>query len=260
MDYESALVELCAEGETVLKTQHDVSKPGCAVGPLVDVSLYLDWSTKALALLESFPEGTVDTQIEKVKKCGKQNLGVYATEIQSCLKSALFLVQQGLGNFNDGIEVTSGSALDILKQICSRFRKVSLSLRHRRKGRAPLAIEDEYDVQYLFEALLNLYFDNVSPEEWTPRYAGKNSRIDFALPDEGIVVELKMTRDTLGDAEIGDQLIIDLERYKSHPSCNYIVCFVYDPDNRIRYPRMLCDDLNKAHQGEALVIVAPQLG
>lgn len=257
MDYECILAELCEEGESVLETTHDVTGPGFAVGPLVDAGKFSDWTAKALAVLESLPKGIVDSQIERVKECSKQNLDVFAIEIQSHLKSVLYLVQQGLIDCDRGDDSTTMTALESIELICRRFHRVCLSLRRRRKGRTPLTIEDEYDVQYLFEALLNLFFDNICPEEWTPRYAGKNSRIDFVLPDEGIVIELKKTRDTLNDAEIGDQLIIDLERYRAYPYCHYVVCFVYDPEKWIRYPRPLCENLNKAHEGEALVIIEP---
>ncbi len=30
-----------------------------------------------------------------------------------------------------------------------------------------------------------------------------------------------------------NQLIIDKERYRTHPNCKYLVCFVYDPEQRI---------------------------
>ena len=57
--------------------------------------------------------------------------------------------------------------------------------------------------------------------------------MDFLLKKEKIVVEVKMTRRGLADKEVGDQLIVDIERYKKHPDCNTLICFIYDPDGRI---------------------------
>lgn len=96
-------------------------------------------------------------------------------------------------------------------------------IRHNR--RETLIITDEYDVQDLLHALLKLYFDDVRPEEWTPSYAGKSARMDFSLKKEKTVIEVKMTRESLSDKEIGDQLIVDVERYSSHPVLRHISRF-----------------------------------
>ena len=119
------------------------------------------------------------------------------------------------------------------------------------------SIEDEYDVQDLLHALLRLYFDDVRPEEWTPSYAGKSARMDFLLKEEKIVIEVKKTRKGLGDKELGDQLIIDVERYKIHPDCKKLICFIYDPEGRIGNPGGLVSDLNNIHPGFVNTIVEP---
>jgi DNA-binding sugar fermentation-stimulating protein len=58
-------------------------------------------------------------------------------------------------------------------------------------NRNTIEIEDEYDVQDLFHALLKLYFDDIRPEEYTPSYGGSASRVDFLLKDEQIIIEIK---------------------------------------------------------------------
>lgn len=100
-------------------------------------------------------------------------------------------------------------------------------LRCRYDNRETLTIEDEYDVQDLLHALLLLYFDDVRAEEWTPSYAGKSVRMDFLLKNENVVIEVKKTRLGLADKELGDQLIIDVDRYKVHPDCKRLICFIY---------------------------------
>ena len=69
----------------------------------------------------------------------------------------------------------------------------------------------------LLHALLLLCFDDIRAEEWTSSYAGKSARMDFLLKNEGVVIEVKKTRLGLTDKELGDQLIIDVDRYKVHP-------------------------------------------
>jgi len=92
-----------------------------------------------------------------------------------------------------GCDVASAEALGI----CNRFTRVARQLLHRRENRSTLESKDEYDVQDLLHALLQIYFDDIRPEEWTPSYGGGSSRMDF-LKDHAIVVEVKMTRTGLG--------------------------------------------------------------
>ncbi len=147
----------------------------------------------------------------------------------------------------------------LIEHICNRFHLVARQLRSRYNDRETLNIEDEYDVQDLFHALLTLEFDDIRPEEWTPSYAGSGSRVDFLLKQEQIVVEAKKTRKGLGAKQIGEQLIIDIQRYQSHPDCRTLICFVYDPEGRIANPRGIENDLNGQKNGlDVKAIIAPK--
>ncbi len=136
-------------------------------------------------------------------------------------------------------------ALGVLHILCGRFHAVVTQLRSRYADRETIDIADEYDVQDLMHALLRLFFEDIRPEEWTPSYAGQSARMDFLLKQEQIVIETKKTRKGLGAKELGEQLIIDIARYKKHPNCAHLVCFVYDPENRIANPRGLESDLTR---------------
>ena len=133
----------------------------------------------------------------------------------------------------------------MVEKVCKRFHLVVKQLQKRYNGRAPLSMEDEYDVQDVLHALLHIFFDDIRKEEWTPSYAGGSSRMDFLLKEESIVIEVKKTRDGLKAREVADQLIIDIDRYKVHPDCKELICFVYDPDERIDNPRALENDLSR---------------
>lgn len=135
-----------------------------------------------------------------------------------------------------------------------RFHVVSTQLKRRYNSRDTLSIKDEYDVQDLFHALLKIYFDDVRPEEYSPSRGGASSRLDFLLKKEKIVVEVKMASDKLTDKKIGEQLIIDIERYREHPDCDSLICFVYDPDMHIRNPAGLEKDLSRK-EGTLKVVV-----
>lgn len=143
--------------------------------------------------------------------------------------------------------VTALPPNETVARICSRFPLVVRQLRHRHGARETLDVNDEYDVQDLLHGLLHLFFDDVRPEEVVPSYAGKSTRMDFLLKDESIVVEAKMTRKGLGEKEVGEQLILDISQYQSHPNCKQLFCLVYDPEHRVRNPRGLENDLSKKH-------------
>jgi hypothetical protein len=140
----------------------------------------------------------------------------------------------------------------------ARFHLVARQLRERHDGRGTLDVEDEYDTQDLVHSLLHLNFDDIRPEEWTPSYAGGSSRMDFLLKQEKFVIEVKKTRKGLGARELGEQLIIDIQKYKNHPDCKSLICFVYDPEGRIANPRGVENDLKKDTEGlKVRVLITP---
>lgn len=168
------------------------------------------------------------------------------------------LIQEVEEFYSDNIVSVERNDLATIEKLCTRFHLVVRQLRNRHNSRDTLDIEDEYDVQDLFHALLTLEFNDIRPEEWAPSYAGGASRIDFLLKQEQIIIEIKKTRKALKAKDIGEQLIIDIERYKVHPNCKILICFVYDPDGWIANPRGIENDLNGGHEGiDVKVIIAP---
>ncbi len=149
--------------------------------------------------------------------------------------------------------------LDLVRKICTRFHTVVRQLRLRREYRATLDVEDEYDVQDLFYALLRLEFDEVSSEEWMPAYTDCASRTTFFLHREGIAIVVKKTRPGVGAREIAEQLQADAERYAARDTCRTLFCFVYDPEGRIGNPRGLEMDLTSVSDRYTVeLLVAPK--
>jgi len=126
------------------------------------------------------------------------------------------------------------TALFQIDKLLLRFHAVAQQLKQRHHGRESLCITDEYDVQDLLHALLRIDFEDIRPEERTPSCAGGSARMDFVLKKEQVAIETKKSREKLTDKEIGEELIIDIAKYKEHPDCRTLVCFVYDPEGRIR--------------------------
>jgi hypothetical protein len=184
--------------------------------------------------------------------------GIYPTDPitqQKCWKSGCESLSALLRTVADQIWTFSGEPAErpgtpIVERICERFHLVARQLRSRHDSRTTLNVADEYDVQDLIHALLKVEFEDVRAEEHVPSYAGKASRMDFLLKKEKLVLEVKKARPGLGAAEVGSQLIEDIARYRAHPDCRTLLCFVYDPEGLIGNPRGLEQDLSRP--GEAL--------
>lgn len=146
---------------------------------------------------------------------------------------------------------------DSLQHVMSRFHVVAQELAAPpRADHLAWNIRDEYDVQHALCALLRMHFDNVKTEEATPSLAGSSTRIDFLLVNERTGIETKMTRDSLSDKKLGEQLLLDLLHFPSHPSCDSLIFFIYDPSQRIRNPGGLRDDVvSRAPPGIAVEVI-----
>jgi len=144
----------------------------------------------------------------------------------------------------ESLQKGNKDSIFLLETIIDRFHLVAKQLRQRYDDRETFDVKDEYDTQDLLHALLRIYFDDVRVEEWNPSYAGGSTRSDFLLKDEKIVIEVKKTRNGLKSKQLGEQLIIDISKYKTHPDCKLLLCFVYDPDSYISNPRGIENDLN----------------
>lgn len=157
-----------------------------------------------------------------------------------------------------GLNLHPSAAVDAVVGICRRFPLSARELSNRHAQRHPFTIKDEYDVQDLLRAVLRLHFSDVRVEEWNPSYGGVQSRSDLLLKPERVVLETKMTRKGLGQRELVSQLIVDKAQYATHPACDTLVCFVYDPDRRLINPEAIERDLSDdAAALRTVVVVSP---
>jgi len=157
------------------------------------------------------------------------------------------------------VEADVHSATARLVQVADSFHRAALRLRTRHACREPFLINDEYDVQDLFAALLETQFEDVRREEWGRSYAGGATRVDFFLKNESVLFETKMIRDGLSDRRVGEELIIDIAHYKQRSDCKALVCFVYDPEHHLRNPHSLENDLSKQDDHlEVRVLIRPK--
>ncbi|MFF9561980.1 hypothetical protein ACF1AJ_01405 [Leifsonia sp. NPDC014704] len=134
-------------------------------------------------------------------------------------------------------------AVDVVLELGHRMLDVERELSHRHDSRPTLTVSDEYDSQDLYRSLLRVFFTDVRPEVVSPQYAGGSSRVDFVLPEFELAIELKFTRASLPDRKLGEELIIDRERYSTLGNVRHLVCLVFDRSGVLRNPRGLESDL-----------------
>lgn len=148
------------------------------------------------------------------------------------------------------------NAVSVVLAIADCFQLVRRALKRRHNSRPTLEVNDEYDAQDLMRAQLVQFFDDVRDEEWTPSYAGGSSRIDFFLPQTRLAVELKWMRPSLTSAKLGEELLIDRQRYQSHPGVGHLVCVIFDYSGQLPNPRGLEQDITQAGTEDVVACTA----
>ncbi|MCA1854437.1 hypothetical protein LE190_00650 [Massilia oculi] len=138
---------------------------------------------------------------------------------------------------------------EVILVVIQGLRRAMHPLTYRRKGAEQLRFANEYDVQDLLHALLRPWVQDVRPEEYTPSYAGKSTRMDFLLPAHELVIETKCVRDRQHAKGVGDELILDIAHYAAHPTCKKLWCVVYDPEHLFMNPESLKDLEGKHKKG-----------
>ncbi|SFI11223.1 PD-(D/E)XK nuclease domain-containing protein [Halpernia frigidisoli] len=250
MDDNERLQFLIEKGNDVLKT-YKPNPPNTFGFETLDSGQFIGWKTQALTFIQSILPSD-SPYIEIFKSNVKKGFNTDVNEGIGILESVKEDLKLGLYKIKD--EPTFQPATPLIN-IFEKFHIISRQLRNRYNTRPTLDVQDEYDLQNLLHSLLHLYFEDIRPEEWTPSYAGKSSRMDFLLKDFKLVIEVKKTRKGLTEKELGSQLIDDIGRYRSHPDCKTLICFTYDPEGLIGNPRGLENDLNRVDESGLIVKV-----
>ena len=149
--------------------------------------------------------------------------------------------------------------LSLIRKICLRFHSVVRQLRLRKDYRPTLEVEDDYDLQDLFCALLRVEFDEVATEEWIPPYADGAPRTTFFVNKDQIAILTRKTRPGLTTKELADQVTADAAYYREQGRCSTLLCFMYDPEGRVGSPKLLETTLTSVHEHYRVeVLVAPK--
>jgi hypothetical protein len=232
--------QLIKKGESVLATRRP--PPSNVTGfDRIDSTLFSEWKSQSQSFI--------------IRLVGQDHVysKAFKNEVDRALVSS---TKRGIGILkaikddlvSGNLDLDLKEPVDValcVENICNNFHRIARQLRARYNNRDTLNVKDEYDVQDLLHAILCLYFDDIRPEESTPSYAGGSSRLDFLLKKEQLVIEVKRSREKLTAKELANQLIEDIDRYKAHPDCKILMCFVYDPEGNIPNPRGIEADLSR---------------
>lgn len=209
---------------------------------------YLVWSRRVLVFFEkNFPQsGNVKDIRERLKNDHEEcRIDTYRF---------LFSILKSTDEPSDLREITTCNT-DILCQILHGFSNYVRQLNTRHDNRDGIIVKDEYDVQDLIHAQLVTFFDDVRSEDPVPINAGRGSRLDFIIVDIKTAVEVKMTRKGLGDKAIGEQLLVDIGRYRKRNDIERLVFFIYDPEFHIRKPKGLKKDIESQSSPNYIISV-----
>jgi hypothetical protein len=103
-------------------------------------------------------------------------------------------------------------------------------LNTRRSAGAIINIESEADVQDVLYLLLRPWIIDLTYESPADKTANRFVIKDFASASGRFVVDAKYIRDKDHGKNISKELHDDIEMYRSHPRCDDLVFFIYDPN------------------------------
>jgi len=141
--------------------------------------------------------------------------------------------------------------IDTLVRIITKNTEKSIvPLKSRRKGCSTIEFENEYDYQDYLHSSLIPWIKDIRPEEYTPKYAGTNKRVDFYLKEHQTFIEVKYVRDKSHAKRIGDELTIDISHYQSHSGCRILYTVIFDPLRLVKNPDGLVADLSMKYRAD----------
>ncbi|WNY25457.1 hypothetical protein [Methanolapillus millepedarum] len=151
------------------------------------------------------------------------------------------------------IEKKSSDLISVLKN----FDKFAKQLQNRYNQRLSHEFNDEHDALH---AILRLFFQDVHAEDYVPENAGSKSVVDFYIPSIKTIIEVKYPRENFKDNKIGDDLLIDIGRYKARKDSDHLILFIFDKSGVLRNPYGLIGDLEKlaTYEMSVKVVISPE--
>jgi hypothetical protein len=210
-----------------------------------------------MAIVNSFAKRNMLSGKEESEKFNLKAFGDIKRSVSEKAGLILFLLKRFLAGTiqtrNSGPLISWGGeridALKIIFDVCNRFKYFSRQIGRRYGDRKTIEFNDEYDFQDGLHSVLTLFFDDIRREEWTPSYAGGANRIDFIIKDKLIAIELKHAKKDSKAKDFGDQIIIDIEKYKGYKDLKHLICIIFDFSGFLPNPRGIESDLVGVRDG-----------
>ncbi|MCP4613509.1 MAG: response regulator [Planctomycetes bacterium] len=177
------------------------------------------------------------------------------------------IISRGVASYGQNIRLLSNvpieDPLQNIERILESFTTCVGRLVDRGYGRPAIEMANEYDVQDLLYVMIKPLFPGLECEEYTPKYAGSQKRVDFVIKEIGVIIEAKYVRDKRHAKTILDEIKIDIESYHAHAHCNTLIFFIYDPNLEIQDARKKMLELSgtrsiKGREMQVKIIVSPR--
>jgi hypothetical protein len=112
----------------------------------------------------------------------------------------------------------------------NEFMECVRYLNTRRSTTAVLELNSEAAVQDALYLMLRPWVVDLVAENPTDRVANRFTIKDFVSASSRVVIEAKFVRDRDHGRQISREIHDDIENYRHHVACRYLVFFIYDPD------------------------------
>lgn len=134
----------------------------------------------------------------------------------------------------------------LIFEVISALNEFDVCIRYlntRRSKGAVLNIASEADVQDVLYLLLRPWVVDLLYESPGDKTANRYVVKDFSSAASRLVIDAKYIRDKDHGRLISKELHDDIEMYRSHPRCDDLIFFIYDPDALIPDQRALRDSI-----------------
>lgn len=145
---------------------------------------------------------------------------------------------------------------EIIRCILNRLPDVINQYKKQYKNTFNISIKNEYDVQYLLQGVLKLYFEDVRLEVPTGQVFDKSYRSDIFLFDHQIIIETKYVYKTTTEKVLGEEFMRDVVGFQqTYPGCKKIYFYVYNPNNILATKQTLISDVRRLDQQQKNITV-----
>lgn len=179
--------------------------------------------------LREIVHSNIQDSTQELLSCIEAFQNSFFTQLKQELEGIIRALKQEIQLLQCPAKLTHDSAVDSIINLCRRFPAIAEGF----TSNYNFSLQEERDVQKLFHILLILFFNDVRREVDISNHAGRNSRVDFAIPSHGILVEIKYPRGNTTRAGIVRQLAEDFESYREYPNLKTLVCFIYNATGTI---------------------------